>query len=131
MYLWYCSLFCTKNEERKKKDNKLFILFLFSFFFFHHPCQGCHWVFFKHHVKYNIVFIHFVIDVLWLKPRNIITISNHSIKKKAINSHFLLFINVYGHTRLNASVPVPLTEIKQVLVWSVLGRGTTREYQMS
>ena len=40
-------------------------------------------------------------------------------------------INVYGHTHLNASVPVPLTEIKQVLVWSVLGRVTTREYQMS
>ena len=48
------------------------------------------------------------------------------IKRDEIRSEF-----VYGHTHLKASVPVPLTEIKQVLVWSVLGRVTTREYQMS
>ena len=37
---------------------------------------------------------------------------------------------VYGHTHLKATVPVPLTESKQVLARSVLGRVTTREYRV-
>ena len=43
---------------------------------------------------------------------------------------FAFRLGVYGHTHLKATVPVPLTESKQVLARSVLGRVTTREYRV-
>ena len=38
--------------------------------------------------------------------------------------------DVYDHTQSKVPIPVPLMAVKRLMVWLVLGRVTTREYQM-